>query len=148
MSTQRFLYNTINPGCAGTPQAFRVALGNPAVLTAMGLLPGQLVPVEVEVRGVCNPQDPCPTIHTHWAPLARGGCVTALSSTHTQHIELVPGTYRLNTSSLPPAQPVAIGLEIDENKFGIPLAACVPTSPCGPDVCAPAAPLGALGTWG
>jgi hypothetical protein len=142
-----YLYNTVDPSCATGKTVFIVG-NEPVMVVATGLNPSDVLPIEVMTSAKCGANCPVPT--EHWAPLMRG-CVVAISGMSNQYIELIPGTYRIDTSSLPAAQPVAIVLQDAPTLKGLRPSFCYSTSNCpsaeGP-TCPPATPTGVATTWG
>jgi hypothetical protein len=144
-----YLYNTADPSCATGPSVFQVA-NEPVMIIATGLNPTDVLPIEVMTSAKCGASCPVPT--EHWAPLMRG-CPVSISGMNNQFIELIPGTYRINTSSLPASQPVAIVLQDAPTLKGIRPAFCYSTSTCpggseSAPVCPPGTPTGVATTWG
>lgn len=114
MATSRYLYNTIDAGCIQGSLSFSVGT-TPIILRVIGLTGAQSVPIEMETSGRCATSSGpnCSTEVQHWGPLVRAGCAQALTPLNTEMLFTVPGTYRLNVASLPPAQAVAVNLYED-----------------------------------
>lgn len=148
----RYLYNTIDPSC--DVNTTFVVDDAPVILRTIGLLPTDVLPVEVMLAGLCtrNGRACLDSPYEHWTPLISGGCPAALTGASTMYIELMPGTYRVDVSSLPPAQQVAIlASEIEDHKNRV--SYCIPASNCSPadlaaSTCPPAAPVGLVTSWG
>jgi hypothetical protein len=151
--TNTFLYNKADPTCLGLSTVFTVT-DSPVMIVAAGLLPGQGLPIEVQLTASCDHTCPVPT--TYWTPLYRG-CQICISHENNQYIELIPGTYRIDTSSLPPTQPVVIATQDTPALRGAKPSFCYPVSSCGSGggtgtsghaSCPPAIALGNVSTWG
>lgn len=145
----RFLYNTMDATCGEQSTTFLVD-DAPVRLTASGLLAGQALPIEVMLSGDCTVNGrPCARAFDHWAPLVQCGDAMALTADSNRYIEVQPGTYRVVTASLPPAQPAIVLAEELKSlgrrgqiNFHIPVGSCTPPAPC------PAPVSGVLPAWG
>jgi hypothetical protein len=71
-----------------------------------------------------------------------------LSADNTQYIEVMPGTYRLDLSGIPPAQPVAITMDQSPDMFDS-FDKFIASSGCSTvNTCPPATPSGITPSWG
>jgi hypothetical protein len=93
MRRSHFLINNLDPTAARPSTRFVIAEGA-AQLTARGLIPGEVLQVEVRVAAVHSRTR---SEVEYWGPLARNGCLIQLTPDHTQHLEVIPGEYRLTS---------------------------------------------------
>jgi hypothetical protein len=149
----RYLYNSIDANCGVQSPVYSVD-NAPVRLTVTGLLAGQTIPIMFRMSGDClGPNgSPCARKLSYTTQVFRGGCPAALSDLQTQIVEVMPGAYELDMSSLPSGQPVAVLMEelsdmTDKSSVGfmLPYAQCAPTPPV---TCPALTPLGVITSWG
>lgn len=135
-----FLHNALIPTAARGP-TYSVKEGI-VVITARGVPPGAVYPVEVRTLAV--PAGARQAIE-YWGPLFRNGCRVAITDTNTQLVEMIRGDYRIVIDPQLPAPELVIALNEEERdnedqvqyNYTFP-ASCPPQGGGGGGECPPA----------
>jgi hypothetical protein len=120
---ERLLFDTDSGDNTEQRRTFTVAVGTVGRVVAAGLSEGEEVNIYVAVTGANNSRTSAAINSTPsdtlWAKLYRAGRAISLTSVDNEHLECVPGNYRIGPASPIPvfAEPVNISLLVLDERY-------------------------------